>query len=374
VAPPGHTGPGSFLDALGKGQRALSGRPNLLDPWNPASHAKSKQLRRMSRLAGFAFVASSRALREAGLATDAPQPGDDLGLVFATVHGATAYLVDFHRGFLGEGLPGASPLVFANGVTNAPTTHVSIEYAARGRCLTFTGGDLGAFEGIAEAAALVRKGTRAVLVCAGEEMSDLVAGCYRRYGAAAGARSAKALPGPVPLCEGASALVLGPAVPGAPGLVLESWAFGGPSPDASDCAPAVEEAIRACLERAHLTAEDPDLLVCSLRGDGGDRGELAGISAAFRGRRRPLPAASPAAALGEGFAFTALIGVVAGLGMLERGAVPPCAQEPPPVVSAPLSFPRDLLRAPLSFLLAVHRDAAGSAAAVLARLRKADIP
>jgi 3-oxoacyl-(acyl-carrier-protein) synthase len=288
--------------------------------------------------------------------------------VFATVHGATSYLVDFHRGFLKDGLPGAGPILFTNGVTNAPATHVSIEYSIRGRSLTLTGGALCAIEAIAAASSMLAGGCSAVLVSAGEEMLDLMAQTYGRFDAAAIPGRGKASPGAVPLCEGAAALVLGPGG-GAGEFALEAWAFGSPSRDATGGEAAVEEAIRGCLDAAGLSPEAPDALVASLRGNGADAEELRGIAAAFRERRRPLPAAAPGANLGEGFAFQALLGVVAGLEVLRRGSVPPCALSPLPAPAGPLVFPDRPLRAPASLVLALHMDADRSASACLARRR-----
>ncbi|GEM_PF-2794995 len=365
ITPLGGPGTDALARALLAGKEGPADGRGVVEGWDPSDHLASRQLRRMSRISTFALVAASGALREAGWTSWGEGLGDRVDVVFASTHGATRYLQDFHEGFLAPEGASASPLLFTNGVSNAPAAHICLEFGFHGRNLTLVGRPLEAFEGLSESVARLCKGAPPrVVLAAAEEWSAILDQAHRRLEASGGCAS-PARPGPAGFAEGAVALVLGP-----PGLA-------GPSVSAPTLAPAggknpslrasVASVAKEALSSANLGVEDPDVLVCSLNGGENDAEEAAGLAAAFAGRKRPLPVSAPSASLGEGLAFGTLLTVVAALEWMTLEAVPPAAPKIGVSVESPLRLPERPVRGEIETALVVVRDPGGGAGATVVR-------
>ncbi|MHC4601065.1 MAG: beta-ketoacyl synthase N-terminal-like domain-containing protein [Planctomycetota bacterium] len=349
-----------FLDALEEGRCAADPTPFTVEAWDPSEEIDSRQVRRMSRISTFALASASKALGKAGLRLDPMKPSDDVGVVFASHHGASGYLTDFHKGFLKEGLLGASPILFTNGVSNAPAGHISLEYGLRGRCLTLVGSALSSMESLSEALAWLQDGAQSVVISAGEEWSEVVERSYRacrctdRTGLSPPPKSR-------PLCEGGCALVVSR---GDGGIQLHAPGFGVREDPGGDRS-AFARAIRSGLANAEHSMEEIGVVVASFLGDEKDEAEGEALAEFFGERGNEVPVCAPALNLGQGFCFTTLINVVAAFRTLDRGRVPPL----PAGLASPLPSPLVGLRksktSDLRSALVLGRDAAGTAAAVV---------
>jgi len=343
---------GALLDALLLGGRSGCGASPSLSDFDPGVHIASRQLRRMTQLGALSLVVASKALDHAGFELDAGSRSDDMDIVFASTHGATNYLWKFHEGYLEDGPSGASPILFTNGVTNAPAGHISLEFGIRGRALTFVGNALSSFEALCEAVSLTRGGRRTVIAGASEEESHALELAYRRV-CESGLRGAKPGPGSLPLCAGAAVLVLS-GTP-RPGPWIEKPCF----------EPSLSRASGRALREAGLSPEDPDFVVCSLRGWEHDGPEAEELGAVFGGRGRALPVVTPMRNLGEGFSLTSMLLVLVSAEILGRGVIPPAAPSDPPELPAPLFLPSSALERDLHTGLVAYRDGDGSACALV---------
>jgi 3-oxoacyl-[acyl-carrier-protein] synthase II len=121
----------------------------------------------MSPLSKLALGAASFALTDSGLGDLPPRR---TALHFCSRSGSTEFLREYHEGLIEEAA--ASPLLFTNGVANAPAGHISLEYGIRGPCSTLMGGPASAVFALADAVDALGSGRFDVLlVGAAEELS-----------------------------------------------------------------------------------------------------------------------------------------------------------------------------------------------------------
>ncbi|MHC5037088.1 MAG: beta-ketoacyl synthase N-terminal-like domain-containing protein [Planctomycetota bacterium] len=352
-----------YFERLLGGKRCVGPAPALVPDWEPERYITSRQLRRITRVGAFSLVATARAIENAALEVHGDRPVDDVGLVFASTFGATEYLHDFHRGILEEGAVGASPILFTNGVSNAPAGHLSLEYGIRGRCLTLIGGSLSALEALAEAGSLLhQRKAQAIVVCAGEEWSALLDHVMRTAGGP-GFPGFAPLPPDIPLCEGGASLVLG--TPGVGDRVLHPPSLSSPDSVEGSFALALETAIGEALASAGLDRDAPDLLVGAFREAETPAWVWEGLGGCFRGRSRPLPLASPRAHLGEGCAFLTLMEVITSVECLDRGRIPPFPYTGAPSPPSPFQYPETVLSPSIRHVLMASWEADGGCGAVV---------
>ena len=155
---------------------------------------ESRQARRMARVSRFAMAAAGEALRDADR-----KPDPDMGVVCASTHLSTQYALEFHEGFLNEGKPTPGPILFSNGCLNAAGSHISLEYRLTGCNRNLVGGMNVGIHALGVAARLLEDGPCAAILCvACEEISEILAGAYRKF----------RLAPPMTLGEGAAAVLL----------------------------------------------------------------------------------------------------------------------------------------------------------------------
>jgi 3-oxoacyl-[acyl-carrier-protein] synthase II len=310
----------------------------------------------MSRISGLALVASAKALDAAGLAPSPAEPTEEGAVLFTSTHGATGYLNEFHEGYLTEGSLGASPILFTNGVSNAPAGHISLEYGIRGRCVTIIGGPLSPLEALSEAAALLHGPARWVLICAAEEWSEVMERAYRDCSVPE--PSGLIVPDKSrPICEGAAALV----VDGAPGgLTVHPPGFGSGTDASSNLVSAVDHALCA----AGLDEGEVDLVVSTLPMEGSTWEAFEGLSKALGRGEKEIALACPVAGLGEGFSYTTLLGSVAALEIVSGGVVPPLPNVTRGKIPSWLYAPRNPSKRDIRSAIVVARGPNLSAGAV----------
>ncbi len=212
--------------------------------------------RRVANATKFTLAAISMALSDAGLDRDRGRNGRE-GLLVGVTHGAIDFSTRFHQGLLLEGPQGASPLHFSESVLNAPAGNAAIAFGFRGPVHTLIGEETVGGKAIGMALSLLRSGELDRCIVAGaEEWADIVVNAYGRVDRARGMGGHGSGP-PVPLGEGAAALVLETAAPrrgAVPRGTIRGVASRRLRPPALSSA--VEAAVRAVIDSAAFRTEE----------------------------------------------------------------------------------------------------------------------
>jgi 3-oxoacyl-[acyl-carrier-protein] synthase II len=182
----------AFFDSLCAGRTGvtadhgvdLSPTPaRLLAPvreFDPGRWLTGDTVRRMSRYAQFATTAATMAAREAGLNPERPL-GHRVGALCGAMVGSPTFVFDYYHPIVEKGVPAASPLLFGEGVPNAPTSHLSMSLGISGGCQTLLGNREVGLECVLLATEMVRSGRYdIVLAGAGEEYHPVVGQVFDR--------------------------------------------------------------------------------------------------------------------------------------------------------------------------------------------------
>lgn len=189
-------------------------RAFLVKPFRPASIVPGLKTRRLDRLSAWALVASSLAIKDAGI--DLSQVDRSrVAVVFATSFGCVELTAAFYQSAADNGWSGTDPSTFPETLANSPASHVALFHDLRGPNITVGSKGFAGESALIQAASLLRHGQADLaIVLAGDtltravyewyEVADLLApACY----------NSEPLPedgGFVP-SEGVAALVLEPA-------------------------------------------------------------------------------------------------------------------------------------------------------------------
>jgi 3-oxoacyl-[acyl-carrier-protein] synthase II len=260
----------------------------------------ARRVRRMSDQVKLTLAATAIACRDAGI-EDVPAFAQRCSAILGSTHGSTNYSLAYYNEIIRQGVAGANPMLFAEGVPNACSAHLSLMLSVKGACQTIIGTRTAGLDALRLAAARIAGGEwdRAI-VGAAEEYAELINGAYRNCGlCAAGERSAP--------FAGEGGFVAGSA---AAAIILESGdavreragTAKGRVLKASGARPRAGQpmwAYRQVLGRL----ESPRHVLSSANGTWVDRAELAAI-------RQACPGAVVGAVYGhapEGFSATPLV-------------------------------------------------------------------
>ena len=192
VVSPLGLGAGVFWDALCAGRTAIAEirrfdpgpePPRLgaeVAPFAARELLPPALVRRMDRLAQMICVAAVLAAADAGLgAADADgqngQGCDDLAIDVGSSLGNLTEAAQFLERVFTKGPSLANPMLFPNLVMNAPASQVAMALGWRGPNLTVSCGEISGEVALQTGVDLVRRGRcRAVVVAAGEELSEIV--------------------------------------------------------------------------------------------------------------------------------------------------------------------------------------------------------
>lgn len=173
-------------------------------------------VRRMDRLSQMIGVASVLAAGDAGLAGKGLEP-DELAVVVGSELGNLSESGQFLDRVFTKGPALANPMLFPNLVMNAPASQVSMALGCHGPNMTVSAGEISGEAALDVALGLLRRGrARAVIVAAGEELSELVFQALRGFGRLS--PRGRGHEGARPFDEAANGLVLGE---GATAIVIE---------------------------------------------------------------------------------------------------------------------------------------------------------
>lgn len=179
VVTPDAIGADAFAIWLDSAQASRGEKPDakLLN-----EHINTRRARRMSEYVKLLLAATSLACRHAGVEDASAYPGT-LGAVTGSMHGSAKFSEDYYRQIVEEGVDFANPLLFAEGVPNAGSAHLSMMLRLTGPCLTMIGGRTAGLDSLGLAATRIATGEwDAAVVGAAEEHCDLIPEIYRQCG------------------------------------------------------------------------------------------------------------------------------------------------------------------------------------------------
>ena len=191
-----------------------SRRAFLVKPFRPADVVPGLKTRRLDRLSAWAMVASSLAIRDAGIDLSKVDR-TRVAVVFGTGFGCAELTEAFFQSAATNGWSGTDPSPFPEGLANAPASHVALWHGLRGPNITIGSTGFAGESALIQAASLLSHGQADLaIVLAGDTLTRAVYEWYEAAGLLSPACSnAERLPeggGFVP-SEGVVALVLEPA-------------------------------------------------------------------------------------------------------------------------------------------------------------------
>ncbi len=139
----------------------------------------ARRTRRMSEFAKLCLAATAEAYRDSSI-EDVTGFGQNCAGLVATTHAASEYCETYYRQLIDEGINSVNPMLFAEGVPNVASAHLSTNFSIKGFCQTLIGTRTAGLEALQLAAARISAGHwKQAVVVAGEEATDLVMQSYR---------------------------------------------------------------------------------------------------------------------------------------------------------------------------------------------------
>jgi hypothetical protein len=156
-------------------------RAFMVKPFRPDSIVPGLKTRRLDRLSAWALVASSLALRDAGIELD-QMDRSRVAVLLATGFGCVELTEAFYQSAATNGWAGTDPITFPETLTNAPASHVALFHGLRGPNITVSNKCFAAESALLQAASLLRhRQADLAIVLAGDTLSRAV---YEWYEAA----------------------------------------------------------------------------------------------------------------------------------------------------------------------------------------------
>lgn len=157
-------------------------RAFLVQPFRPASVVPGLKTRRLDRLSAWALVASSLALKDAGI--DLSQVDRSrVAVVFATAFGCVDLTEAFYLSAAANGWNGTDPSTFPETLPSSPASHVSMFHGLRGPNVTMSNKYFAGETALIQAASLLRHGQAdLVIVLAGDALAPTLYSWYEVAG------------------------------------------------------------------------------------------------------------------------------------------------------------------------------------------------
>ncbi|HMM57147.1 MAG: beta-ketoacyl-[acyl-carrier-protein] synthase family protein [Xanthomonadales bacterium PRO7] len=304
--------------------------------FDPATHIDTKKLPLLDRVSQFALVAAREAVAQSGLDFRVDNRGERSACIIGSGIGGEGSHNEQSRRFYAENNPRLHPLTILRVMANAPACHVGIEFGLRGPSFAVVSACASANHAMAQAADMIKNGKMDFAVTGGSEacvtVTTMKAWEAMRVTADDTCR---------PFCKQRRGMVLGE---GAGIFVLEEWehakarganilaefAGSGMTADAVDMVfPAqatVARAMELALADAKLKPEDVDYI--NAHGTGtpaNDPTETKAIRRAFGAHADKLAVSSTKSMHGHALGAAGAIELVAAIGSMRDGVVPPTA-------------------------------------------------
>ena len=157
-------------------------RAFLVQPFRAASVVPGLKTRRLDRLSAWALVASSLALKDAGIDLNQVDRSR-VAVVFATAFGCVELTEAFYLSAAANGWNGTDPSTFPETLPSAPASHVSLFHGLRGPNVTLSNKYFAGESALIQAASLLRHGQADLaIVLAGDALAQTLYSWYEVAG------------------------------------------------------------------------------------------------------------------------------------------------------------------------------------------------
>jgi nodulation protein E len=304
--------------------------------FDPGAHFESKRLALLDRVSQFALVAAREAVAQAGLDFRAEGRGDRTACIIGTGVGGENTHDESARRFYADRKPSLHPLTIVRLMANAPACHVTMEFGLTGPSFAVVSACASANHAMTQAFEMVRSGRVDFAVTGGSEACITVT-CVKAWEAIRVTADDTCRP----FCKQRRGMVLGE---GAGIFVLEDWeharargatilaefAGAGMSADAADIVlPSMEGAAKALAGALADARLNPDEIgYVNAHGTGtpaNDPTETAAIRKVFGAHADRLAVSSTKSMHGHPLGAAGAIELVAAIGALRDGVIPPTA-------------------------------------------------
>src|SRR5215470_10266234 len=155
-------------------------RAFLVPPFRPAAVVPGVKTRRLDRLSAWALVASSLAIKDAGI--DLTQlDRSRVAVVFATALGCIELTEAFYLSAAANGWNGTDPITFPETLASAPASHVSMFHGLRGPNITVSNKYFAGESAIIQAAGVIRQAQADLaIVLAGDTLARSLFAWYEQ--------------------------------------------------------------------------------------------------------------------------------------------------------------------------------------------------
>ena len=302
--------------------------------FDPATHFEHKRLPLLDRVSQFALVAAREAVAQSGLDFRTGELGERTACIIGTGIGGENTHNEQSRRFWGDKNPRVHPLTILRVMANAPACHIGIEFGLRGPAFAVASACASANHAMSQAFDMVRNGRVEVAVTGATEacVTEPIMKAWEAMRVTADDTCR-------PFCKQRRGMVLGE---GAGIFVLEEYeharrrgatilaefAGSGATADAIDMVfpsePNVARAIQQALDDAGLTAADIDYI--NAHGTGtpaNDPTETKAIRRVFGAHADRVAVSSTKSMHGHALGAAGAIELVAAIGALRDGVVPP---------------------------------------------------
>lgn len=304
--------------------------------YDPLAHFDSKRLVLLDRVSQFALIAAREAVAQSGLDFRSAERGERTACIVGTGIGGENSHNEQSSRFYGDRNPRVHPLAIVRVMANAPACHVGMEFGLTGPSFAVVSACASANHAMAQAFEMVRSGKVDFAVTGGTEACVTVPTVKAWEAMRVTAEDTCR-----PFCKQRRGMVLGE---GAGVFVLEEYeharargatilaefAGAGMSADAGDIVLPSEigaaRALAAALSDARLDAEDVDYI--NAHGTGtpaNDPTESRAIRRVFGAHADALCVSSTKSMHGHALGAAGAIELVAAIGALRDGVIPPTA-------------------------------------------------
>jgi nodulation protein E len=304
--------------------------------YDPRQHFDDKKLALIDRFTQFALIAAREAVAQSGLDFRVDGIGERTGIIIGTGIGGETTHNEQARQLYGERNPRTHPYTIVRLMANAPVSHISIDFGITGAAFSVSSACASANHALAQALQMVRSGAADRAIAGGSE-ACITEGAFRAWDAMRVLADDTCRP----FCKQRRGLVLGE---GAGVFVLEErehaqrrganilaeFCGAGMTADADGIVFPSElgaaRAMTAALADGGLAAEDVDYINAHGTGTAAnDPTETQAIHRVFGEHAARVAVSSTKALHGHALGAAGAIELVAVIGALREGVIPPTA-------------------------------------------------
>jgi 3-oxoacyl-(acyl-carrier-protein) synthase len=157
---------------------ATQRRAFVVPSFRPDSVVPGVKTRRLDRLSVWALVASSMAIKDAGIDLSQVDPSR-VAVVFATLFGCIELTEAFYLSAAVNGWSGTDPIIFPETLASAPASHVALFHGLRGPNITVSNRNFAGDSAMIQAACLLRqRQADLAIVLAGDALTRSIYSWY----------------------------------------------------------------------------------------------------------------------------------------------------------------------------------------------------